>query len=62
MLFVDSQRCATLNGLELEQPKWIFQNKPAEYASDFSYGKIFAFKGSDGFQLVESASTARYRE
>ncbi|KAF8123304.1 glutathione S-transferase C-terminal-like protein [Boletus edulis] len=51
---------AALNGLELEQPEWKWTDKPAGYTSAFSYGKIPAFEGSDGFKLMEGATIARY--
>ncbi|KAF8432704.1 glutathione S-transferase C-terminal-like protein [Boletus edulis BED1] len=51
---------AALNGLELEQPEWKSSDKPAGYTSAFSYGKIPAFEGSDGFKLIEGATIARY--
>ena len=53
---------AALNGFELRMPPWSFFDKPAEYTEKFSYGKIPAFEGTDGFTLVEGASIARYCE
>ncbi|KAF8123296.1 glutathione S-transferase C-terminal-like protein [Boletus edulis] len=51
---------AAVNGFELELPQWSFSNKPSEYLADFPYGKIPAFKGTDGFKLTEGTTIARY--
>jgi len=51
---------AALNDLELEQPEWNWSARPAGFTSTFTYGKIPAFEGSDGFKLIEGAAIARY--
>ncbi|KAF8552022.1 glutathione S-transferase C-terminal-like protein [Imleria badia] len=51
---------AAVNGFELEQPQWTFTNRPQEYTAKFTYGKIPAFEGKDGFNLVEGTAIARY--
>jgi len=51
---------AAVNGFELEQPEWTFQNKPLEFTTKFPYGKIPTFEGVDGFKLIEGTTIARY--
>jgi len=51
---------AALNGFELKVPQWSFSDKPSEYLVDFPYGKIPAFKDTDGFKLTEGTTIARY--
>ncbi|EPQ30823.1 uncharacterized protein PFL1_01722 [Pseudozyma flocculosa PF-1] len=54
---------AKYNGVELDLVQTVPSNgdtqKP-EYLADFPYGKIPAFKGTDGFKLTESRAIARY--
>lgn len=54
---------AAYNGLEIE----VVETKPMagdtkkpEYLALFPYGKIPAFKGTDGFSLTEGRAIARY--
>jgi len=51
---------AALNGFELNQPPFSFQEKPADFTEKFLYGKIPAFEDTDGFKLIEGAPIARY--
>ncbi|KAG9308797.1 glutathione S-transferase C-terminal-like protein [Chiua virens] len=51
---------AAINGLELEQPEFLFQNRPPEFTTKFPFGKIPAFEGADGLKLIEGATIARY--
>lgn len=53
---------AALNDFELKQPTFSFQDKPADFTEKFSYGKIPAFEGTDGFKLIEGLPISRYRE
>lgn len=56
---------ARYNGLELEVVHTSAMDgdtKKPEYRAEWPMGKIPAFKGTDGFRLIEGRAIARYSE
>ncbi|KAI6167692.1 hypothetical protein EDD17DRAFT_857142 [Pisolithus thermaeus] len=53
---------AAVAGVELEEPayKHYQDNKMPEFPAKFSCGRIPAFEGAEGFNLMEGAAIARY--
>ncbi len=62
-LLVQALAAAAYNGLELEvvdTQAMRGDTKKPEYLALFPYGKIPAFKGTDGFSLTESKAISHY--
>lgn len=58
-----AQVIAALNGLEVNVPadfKFGEDNKKPEFLAKFPLGKVPAFEGADGFNLVEGSAIAAY--